>query len=180
MYHKGFTLIELLVTISIISLLSSTVIASTNEARNKAARSAFVQDLTGVRTALVIYRTNHDTVPHCTALPCTFLPSMLAPLVTEKIISKIPDTGPGLSFEPLYWTGMYIPNYSIDERVCGANTITPANWTPGTLPGVITFAHEDNLEYGLSHSFTQCSTFGGTKTCQVTGPYTWLSCMPLY
>lgn len=58
--NKGFTLIELLVVISIISLLSTIVLASLNTARDKAQLAKFKEDLKSVRTALVLYRDNNN------------------------------------------------------------------------------------------------------------------------
>lgn len=52
---KGFTLIELLVVISIIGILSSVVLASLNEARNKASLEAVRQDLRTLANEAAIY-----------------------------------------------------------------------------------------------------------------------------
>src|SRR3989344_2270692 len=63
---RGFTLIELLVVISIISLLSSIILASLGVARSKARDSKRVQDMIQVRNALELYATDHDGLypPH--------------------------------------------------------------------------------------------------------------------
>jgi len=50
MKNRGFTLIELLVVISIISLLSTVVMASLNSARSKAQESAIKTDLQSIKT----------------------------------------------------------------------------------------------------------------------------------
>jgi len=57
---KGFTLIELLVVISIISLLSSIVLASLNTARAKARDAARVASLKQVQNAIELYASNHN------------------------------------------------------------------------------------------------------------------------
>lgn len=59
----GFTLIELLVVISIISLLSSAVLASLNEARVKARDAALLADTKTLITALELYYDNNGRYP---------------------------------------------------------------------------------------------------------------------
>lgn len=60
---KGFTLIELLVVISIISLLSSIVLASLNTARIKARDARRMEDLRQIRTALELYYDDNGNYP---------------------------------------------------------------------------------------------------------------------
>lgn len=60
---KGFTLIELLVVIAIISILSSVVLASLNEARSKARDARRFSDLENVRIALELYRDDNGRYP---------------------------------------------------------------------------------------------------------------------
>ncbi|MHB8652237.1 MAG: type II secretion system protein [Minisyncoccota bacterium] len=60
---KGFTLIELLVVISIISLLSSIVLASINSAHLKAQDSKRVQDLLEAQKALELYYSANGKYP---------------------------------------------------------------------------------------------------------------------
>ena len=59
----GFTLIELLVVISIISLLSSVVLASLNNARAKARDSVRKSDLHQIQNALELYFSQYGGYP---------------------------------------------------------------------------------------------------------------------
>jgi prepilin-type N-terminal cleavage/methylation domain-containing protein len=61
--RRGFTLIELLVVISIISLLSSVILTSVNDARQKARDSRRVADLIQMRTALELYYAANGKYP---------------------------------------------------------------------------------------------------------------------
>lgn len=60
---KGFTLIELLVVISIISLLSSVVLAALNDARMKARDARRISDLRQIRIALESYFADNGYYP---------------------------------------------------------------------------------------------------------------------
>lgn len=62
-HNKGFTLIELLVVISIVSLLSSTVLATTNLARAKARDAQRVAQLRQIQNALEQYYDDHGFYP---------------------------------------------------------------------------------------------------------------------
>ncbi len=60
---KGFTLIELLVVIAIISLLSSIIFGSLQQARAKARDKKRIQDLVQLRNALELYREANGKYP---------------------------------------------------------------------------------------------------------------------
>ncbi|OHA83959.1 MAG: hypothetical protein A2937_00435 [Candidatus Yonathbacteria bacterium RIFCSPLOWO2_01_FULL_47_33b] len=69
---NGFTLIELLVVISIISLLSSVVLSSLNDARKKVSSTKTLSNALEYRKAIELYRTDNanypnpgDTIYHC-------------------------------------------------------------------------------------------------------------------
>lgn len=62
-FQKGFTLIELLVVVAIISLLSSIVLASVREAREKAMLSKTVSEMKSLQTALELYRNEFGVYP---------------------------------------------------------------------------------------------------------------------
>lgn len=75
---RGFTLIELLVVIAIIGILSSVVLASLNDARQKSRDAKRIADIKQMQLALELYFDSHGTYPSST--------SQLAP----EYISVIP------------------------------------------------------------------------------------------
>jgi prepilin-type N-terminal cleavage/methylation domain-containing protein len=60
---RGFTLLELLVVISIIGLLSSVVVSSTQKSKEKAGYAKASRDITTMRTALELYYQNNGDWP---------------------------------------------------------------------------------------------------------------------
>src|SRR4051812_49146927 len=72
-HHTGFTLIELLVVISIISLLSSIILASVKSAKTKVEDTVITTDIRDYIIALDLYQLDHagsypqdpDNSPHC-------------------------------------------------------------------------------------------------------------------
>lgn len=103
MKKRGFTLIELLVVISIISLLSSIVLAAVNTASAKGRDAKRLADLRQVVNALELYRTQNNSYPPSTAAGCTGVGwcsgcdqpqgmwTVLAPLVSQGLIKQIPS-----------------------------------------------------------------------------------------
>ncbi len=70
MKSKGFTLIELLVVVAIISLLSSVVLASVKDARERAQVRSFRTEINQMITALELYKNTYGTYPYeATATP---------------------------------------------------------------------------------------------------------------
>lgn len=58
--NLGFTLIELLVVVSIISLLSSIILAGIQDARRKGEMTRFEQEILQLRTAVELYRSENN------------------------------------------------------------------------------------------------------------------------
>ena len=63
MRTSGFTIIELLVVISIISLLTSVILAGLNETKINATKSRLVQEMISIRTASEIYKNDNKVYP---------------------------------------------------------------------------------------------------------------------
>ncbi len=61
--YKGFTLIELLVVVAIISLLSSVILATINDARESARDARRTTELRNFRLALEQYKSDHGCYP---------------------------------------------------------------------------------------------------------------------
>ena len=57
----GFTLIELLVVVAIISLLTSVILVSVREARDKAKGRAFRQEMNELIKAIELYRADNPS-----------------------------------------------------------------------------------------------------------------------
>ena len=77
--QKGFTLIELLVVIAIIGILSSVVLASLNDARQKSRDARRVSDINQLKLALELYYDSNGNYP-----------TNLAVLATNGHIAAIP------------------------------------------------------------------------------------------
>lgn len=62
--QDGFTLIELLIVIAIIGILSSIVLTSLTDGRQKALDSKRIQDLRSISTALQMFASIYDRMPN--------------------------------------------------------------------------------------------------------------------
>lgn len=129
--RAGFTLIELLLVISIISLLSSIVIASTSRARAKAVDAKTISETRQARTALAVYDSTNSGYPVCDSSgsfpQSCCLGSNSCKLAGVNITTKlenagIPDFGENL---PVYTDGSgyeyqgYVYTCSTSEIVSG-------------------------------------------------------------
>jgi prepilin-type N-terminal cleavage/methylation domain-containing protein len=112
-YKKGFTLVELIVVMSIISLLSSIVLANVNGFMAKARDAARIEAIAQIQRALLIYYANHGSYPSASQSgDCsgdTSFTTALQPLVADKLIGKIQDD-PLFPNDPWPQCYYYIPN----------------------------------------------------------------------
>ena len=93
LHTRGFTLIELLVVISIIGMLSSVVLVSLNQTREKARRTGIVQQMRSLVNAAETYRLDHGDYGTSVAGFCNTAGSMFDDLslrpVVQDMLNKI-------------------------------------------------------------------------------------------
>jgi type II secretion system protein G len=86
---RGFTLIELLVVIAIIGILSSVVLASLNDARQKSRDAKRIADVKQLQLALELYFDSEGTYPNATQFAATdgtgLVPDYIAALPTDPV-----------------------------------------------------------------------------------------------
>lgn len=114
---KGFTLIELLVVIGIIGLLSSIVINSLNDARNKTYFNRARADSHSIATALELYYDQNDSYP--IDVVRNVLPTGLAQFIAGGVWPQGP--WPGSVFDWDSWTDPLPGNpdiHQISIRFC--------------------------------------------------------------
>lgn len=93
--NKAFTLIELLVVVAIISLLSSVVIVSLQDSREKAAFAKLREQTRHIQTALELYRNENGGYPE---IDSADIPSLISEL--DRYIEPVAlDTTQIRSFE---------------------------------------------------------------------------------
>ena len=114
---KAFTLLELLVVIAIIGLLSSVVLASVNDVREKSRDARRLSDMRQLQTALEFYYDSNGSYPTTGGAmgDCSGNSSFataLQPLVDAGYMSKIPND-PQVPSNP--WPQCY---YYISNRAC--------------------------------------------------------------
>ncbi len=114
--RRGFTLIELLVVISIISLLSSVVLASVRDARDKAQGSQYIQGALQLQNALELYKADYGKYPNEGAIITSgsygnfYTKDGLESALASKYIPTIPNVGDTQENYPdllVYSTGIY-------------------------------------------------------------------------
>ena len=111
---KGFTLIELLVVIAIIGLLSSTVMANLNTAREKSKDVRRKSDLVQIRTALELYYDKCGTY-----------------VVSQNCVGDIYGNSFGYGWFNYDYGNGSISQGLVDNNVVGDKIIDPSNKKTG-------------------------------------------------
>ncbi len=159
-FQKGFTLIELLVVVAIISLLSSVVLASLRDARDRAKLTAFQQDVEQFILAAELYKTDHGGE----------LPAVV------YFGSSVDNPDPGADFTNNF--GQYISKFPVppfplpnDESLYYVGETLPA-----LCGGVETYHYLVlNYNYSVSTAYDPLEEWGWTFSNNGLG----LPCIPL-
>lgn len=108
---KGFTLVELLIVISIIGVLTSVVIGSTNASRIAARDTKRISDMKEIELGLALYFDVNKVYPAGSDT------GALSILVTQKYLPEIPTDPTGTAYE--YMTSNGDKSYCIGVRLEG-------------------------------------------------------------
>jgi prepilin-type N-terminal cleavage/methylation domain-containing protein len=148
--NKAFTLIELLVVISIISLLSSVVLSSVNNARSRGRDARRLSDLHQIRNALNLYSLNNNYILPSSGVYTTWLgcgsndwlnlQTVLSPYISRLPVDPLKGQSAGCPSSERHWYA-YLPNFrsgSISagngaEGTCLGKTILFLNRTEGSV-----------------------------------------------
>jgi prepilin-type N-terminal cleavage/methylation domain-containing protein len=135
MKKHGFTLVELLVTIAIIATLSAILLPNFMGARQKAADSKKIQDMTAMKNALRLYFNDNQVYPGAadntlyTNLDTTLVPKYMMPVGVGYSYYRT-NTGDG--FQLCAWLDSGQGDDDINSQVrCGIGTVSVCGNGPG-------------------------------------------------
>lgn len=125
--NSGFTLVEMLVVTSIMGLLSSVVLSSTQSARALARDAQRVQDLAQIKNALELYYDDNGVYPPAPGGSLTLDMTLSVNYgSTARLGTSLPKWFPGWDSLSTYLVPKYIPKLSFDpvnNTILGSCTI---------------------------------------------------------
>jgi len=143
MKNRGFTLIELLVVISIISLLSTVVMASLNSARSKAQEATIKQDLLSIKTQAEL---SYSKIGNYSAVSTEIAP----------ILTHINANGGTAVFYTLVYNSInYYNHYAVSVKF---NSDTSKNWSVSDQYGIATWDKQDGAYVNWVTAQNNCAT----------------------
>ena len=160
--RRGFTLIELLVVIAIIGILSSVVLASLNDARQKSRDAKRISDIKQLQLALEL---NYDGQGN--------YPATLAELVTNGYIAQVPTdpnpSGQAYSFSAL-GSGTSCTSYHIGANLESA-THAALSADVDADPGTACTGSAADFDGNPETAGTNCAgTAASARTCYDVKP----------
>ena len=168
--QKGFTLIELLVVVSIVSLLSSIILASLVSVRAKARDTRRISDFNAIKMALTLYYDKYGTVPDAPPGSTAGLEicdgintqqakydEFMQSLINEGFLSAIPRNPGGNSFYCYY----KYPSISPAGGLLVTMLEVAPNTTTGSFSSCRPFPATDNW----------CSSVLSSKYYCICNPY---------
>jgi len=140
---RGFTLIELLVVISIISLLSSAVLASLSGARESARQASILQSLDNANTQATLYYNQNGSYS-----------GLCNDEKIQDIVDSLKSTGDGAACSAKY--GSYVPD-ELASRDYGIGVKDGDTYFAGSSAGSGTFADQDAGNQSWNSAQQSCS-----------------------
>jgi len=178
MKNRGFTLIELLVVISIISILSTVVLASLNSARRKADDSKIYAEMDQLKKAFELYRNDNsgylgegEEVVYCgTVEPgCTdsLIDKFKNNLIDKKYLSAIPKfkNTYGGYYEMYYFTNSPSNPYNISEWLIGLDAPIFCGTNEVKKYMFVFFTQDDSYKFNLNKIPDCGNSNGGECYC---------------
>jgi prepilin-type N-terminal cleavage/methylation domain-containing protein len=170
---KGFTLIELLIVVIIIAILAAIAIPQFSNSSSDAQESASVANLTTMRSAIELYRAQHNSVypskaPVGTGPACTGTAGSTADNNTTTMVDQLTKYSSASGHtctvaSPGYTYGPYLREIPA-ESITASNVIVVASDATTTPPGAATAGWRFNNANGLFQIHSTKLSRDGTTT----------------